>query len=132
MSTEATIFTGVAIYMVLMLAVGYYAARKTHTAAEFIVAGRSLPMFLCTTTIVATWFGGGTMMGASGAAYDDGMLGVIADPFGAALALLLVGLFFARLFRRLKLITYIDFIDQRYGKVAATFTTFTSIVSNIG
>ena len=123
---------GVAIYVVLMLIVGVYASKKTHTASEFIVAGRSLPLLLCSATIVATWFGGGTMMGASGAAYDDGLLGVIADPFGAALCLFLVGLFFARLFRRLKLLTFVDFVDQRYGKVAATFATFVSLVSNIG
>lgn len=132
MSTESIIFIGVAIYVFLMLAVGVYASKKTHTTSEFIVAGRSMPMFLCTATIVATWFGGGTMMGASGAAYDDGMLGVIADPFGAALCLFLVGLFFARLFRRLKLLTFVDFVDQRFGKVAATFATLVSIVSNIG
>lgn len=132
MSKEAVIFTGIAIYMILMLVVGIHASRKTKTSAEFIVAGRKLPIFICTATIVATWFGGGTMMGASGAAYDDGLLGVIADPFGAALALFFVGLFFARLFRRLRLLTFIDLIEQRYGRTAAAITTLTNLVSNIG
>ncbi len=115
-----------------MLIVGAYASRKTRTATEFIVAGRRLPLFFCTATIIATWFGGGTMMGVSGAAYDDGLLGVIADPFGAALALFIVALFFARIFRRLKLLTFVDLVDQRYGKVAATITTATALISNIG
>jgi SSS family transporter len=132
MSTETDIFIGVAIYMVLMLVIGAQASKKAKTSAEFIVAGRKLPIFICTATIVATWFGGGTMMGASGAAYDDGLLGVIADPFGAALALFIVGMFFARLFRRLRLLTYIDLVDQRYGKTAAFITTITNLVSNIG
>lgn len=132
MTTETTIFIGVAIYMILMLAVGVQASKKATTSTEFIVAGRKLPMFICTATIIATWFGGGTMMGASGAAYDDGLLGVIADPFGAALALFIVGMFFARLFRRLGLLTYIDLVDQRYGKTAATLMTLTALVSNIG
>ncbi len=132
MATETIIFIGVGIYVLLMLAVGAYAAKKTRTTAEFIVAGRNLPMFLCSATIVATWFGGGTMMGASGAAYDEGLLGVVADPFGAALAIFVVGMFFARLFRRLKLLTYVDLVEQRYGKVAATITTLASLVSNIG
>lgn len=85
LSTETTIFIGVGIYIVLMIAIGVYASGRTHTVTEFIVAGRGLPVWLCSTTIVATWFGGGTMMGASGAAYDNGMLGVIADPLGASL-----------------------------------------------
>ena len=67
MSTETTIFIGVGIYIVLMVAIGMYASGRTHTVTEFIVAGRGLPVWLCSTTIVATWFGGGTMMGASGA-----------------------------------------------------------------
>jgi hypothetical protein len=87
LSTATIIFIGVGFYIVLMVAIGAYASGKTHTVNEFIVAGRGLPVWLCSTTIVATWFGGGTMMGASGAAYDNGMLGVIADPLGAALAL---------------------------------------------
>jgi len=48
---------------------GAYASRKTRTATEFIVAERRLTLFFCTATIIATWFGGGTMMGVSGAAY---------------------------------------------------------------
>jgi len=122
----------VGIYVVLMLFIGIYAAKKTHTATEFIVAGRNMPMFLCTATIIATWFGGGTMMGVSGSAYDDGLLGVIADPFGAALALFLIGLFFARIVRRLKLLTFVELVEQRFGKAAATITTLTAIVSSVG
>lgn len=132
MSDQSIIFVGVAIYVVLMLVVGAYAAKKTHTAAEFIVAGRNMPMFLLTATIIATWFGGGTMMGVSGSAYDDGLLGVIADPFGATLALFLIGLFFARFMRRLRLLTYVEIVDHRFGKTAATITTLATVVSNIG
>jgi SSS family solute:Na+ symporter len=132
MATETIIFIGVGIYVVLMLAVGIYAAKKNETAADFIVAGRQMPMFLCTATIIATWFGGGTMMGASGSAYDDGLLGVIADPFGSSLALILIGLFFARFYRRLRLMTYVELVEQRLGKVAASTATFTHVVSSIG
>jgi SSS family transporter len=97
-----------------------------------MVAGRSMPMFMLTGSIVATWFGGSSMMGVSGSAYDDGLLGVIADPFGATLALFLIGMFYARFFRRLRLMTYIELIEQRYGKVAATVSTFTHVIANIG
>ena len=98
-----------------MVAIGIYAARRSHTSAEFIVAGRNLSLGLCTATVIASWFGGSAMMGVAGAAYDEGMLGVIADPFGASISLLLVGLFFVRIFRRLKLYTFIEFVDQRFG-----------------
>jgi SSS family solute:Na+ symporter len=132
MSTETIIFIGVAIYIVVMMVVGIYAAKRNATAADFIVAGRRMPMFLCTATLIATWFGGSSMMGVSGAAYDGGLLGVIADPFGAALVLLIIGMFFARFYRRLRLMTFLELVEQRFGKVAATIATFTHLVSNIG
>ena len=131
MSTESIIFTGVAIYMVAMLVIGFYASRKTHSVNEFVVAGRGLPTMLLSTTIVATWFGGGTMLGSSGAAYDRGLLGVIADPISAAIVLVLIGFFFARLFRRMRIMTVADFMYQRFGQVAAMAITAVSIIGNI-
>ena len=131
MSTESIIFIGVAVYIVLMVIVGVYASGRTKSMTEFIVAGRGLPVWLCSATIVATWFGGGTLMGASGAAYDHGMLGVIADPLGASLALFLFGFFFARLFRRLQILTVADYMALRYGQVAAMAITGAILFSNI-
>lgn len=131
MTTESTIFTGVAIYMVIMLGVGIFAAKKTHTVTEFMVAGRGLSTLLCSVTVIATWFGGAIVLGGAGAAYDDGMLGVIEDPWGGALALILIGLFFARLFRRMGIITVVDFMHQRFGPLAAFGITLTTLFSNI-
>lgn len=132
MSTESIIFIGVGVYFVLMIVIGALASRKSDSAANFIVAGRRMPLWICGATIMATWFGGGTMMGGAGAAYEGGLLGVIADPFGGALALFLVGFFFVRLFRRLRLLTFVEFIENRYGKTAATIAAIGNISSNIG
>ena len=87
MSTEATIFTGVAIYLVIMLFIGVYAAKQSTSTENFMVAGRRMPIWMCAATLIATWFGGSAMMGSSGAAYEGGFLRIIADPFGGALAL---------------------------------------------
>ena len=133
MSNEMVIFIGVGIYLVVMLSIGVYASKRASTSAsDFIVAGRRMPIWICSATIVATWFGGGTMMGAAGASYESGLLGVIADPFGGALCLFLVGFFFVRIFRRLRLLTFIDFFENRYGKTASTIAAVGSISSNVG
>ena len=131
MSTENIIFTGVALYMVAMLGIGYYASRKSHTVADFMVAGRGLSLPICSMPVMATWFGGAMMLGGAGAAFDDGMLGVIADPWGGALALILVAMFFARVFRRLKVITVADFMEQRFGRTASVAITAATIFSNV-
>ncbi len=132
MSTQMIILAGVAVYIVIMLAIGIYSSRKTHSVAEFAVAGRTMSLPLCTATVVATWFGGGVMIGVAGAAYDDGMLGVIADPFGAGLALVLIGLFFVRLIRRLRLYSFIEIIEQRFGLSAGIIGSVGSITSGLG
>ena len=131
MSTENLIFSGVALYMVAMLGIGYYASRKAQTVADFMVAGRGLSLPICSMTVMATWFGGAMMLGGAGAAFDDGMLGVIADPWGGALALILVAMFFARVFRRLKVITVADFMEQRFGRTASAAITVATIFSNV-
>lgn len=131
MSEQGVIFTGVLVYVILMVVIGVYAARRTHSSAEFVVAGRSLPLWLCTATIMATWFGGAIMMGGAGAAYSDGMLGVIADPFGASVCLFLSGLFFVRIFRRLKFFSFIEFTEQRFGRLATLVTAAGALMSSL-
>ena len=115
-----------------MLAIGIISARRIGNADEFVVAGRRLPLWLCTSTLVATWISAGTVMGAAGAAYEDGFLGVIAVPFAAALVLLLVGLFFARMLRRLRLLTVVGFFKSRYGDTAGMLAAVAICITNVG
>ena len=115
-----------------MLSIGIRASRKAGSTDNFIVAGRNMPIWICTATLIATWFGGGTMMGSAGAAYASGLFGVIADPIGAALALMTMGLFFVRIFRRMRPFTLIEFLDNRCGKTAATIAGIGIISSNVG
>lgn len=132
MSTEMTILIGICIYLVLMLVIGVAVARRAATQDEFLVAGRKLPIWLLSATIIATWFGGGTMLGASGAGYEGGFLAAIADPFGASVVMILVGLFFVRTFRRMKLLTIVQFFEDRFGKLAGLVASIGLLLSNIG
>jgi Na+/pantothenate symporter len=91
MSGPAFMLVGVALYMLALLTVGVSAGRRIRDKTDFIVAGRRLPVLLCTFTLFATFFGAETCIVAAGAAYENGLLGVIADPFGAGLGLLLAG-----------------------------------------
>jgi SSS family solute:Na+ symporter len=132
LTDQTTILIGVGIYMLAMLGIGIYAAKKTVNADDFMVAGRSLPLWLCCGSVMATWLGGGSMLGVSGLAYKGGLLAVIADPFGAALGLILVGLLVVRLLRRLRLLTVIDFMENRFGKGAAVFSAIGMVASSVG
>jgi len=87
MQNSTLVLAGVGAYVLMILAVGVYAGRRVENPTDYIVAGRNVSLGLLVFTLFATFYGGGTILGVAGAAYDDGVLGVIADPFGAALCL---------------------------------------------
>jgi hypothetical protein len=68
-------------------------------------------------------------MGASSEFLSNGLIGVIEDPFGASLCLLLIGLFFARPLYKLKLYTFSDYFSLRFGKKVEVISAFFMIPS---
>ncbi|HMG92988.1 MAG TPA: sodium:solute symporter family protein [Chryseolinea sp.] len=103
-------------YLVLTVVIGFWASRRVKTSDDFMLAGRSLPLALSSAALFATWFGSETVFGASSEFLKGGLYGVIEDPFGAALCLLLFGLFFARKLYNMNLLTLGDFFKVKYGK----------------
>jgi SSS family transporter len=81
-----------------------------------MLAGRSLPITLSSAALFATWFGSETVFGASSEFLKGGLYSVIEDPFGAALCLVLFGLFFARKLYGMNLLTLGDFFKVRFGR----------------
>jgi solute:Na+ symporter, SSS family len=124
--------SGMSLYFLTMILVGYFAGRKIKTLDDYLIAGRRLPYFLAVPTIVATWFGAGSCMGVAGTVYSQGFYGVIADPFGCALALMIAGLFFAIPFRRLGLLTISDVLYKSYGPAFERVATLLTIPFYIG
>lgn len=113
---DHTLLGFVILYLVLSIGIGLYAATKVHSAADYITAGRSLPMIVVIAMVFATWFGAETVLGIPATFLDENLGGTISDPFGASLALILFGLFFARPLYRMKLMTLGDFFRQRYNR----------------
>lgn len=104
------------LYLLITIAVGYWASLRVKTSGDFMLAGRSLPFLLSTSALFATWFGSETVFGASSQFLEGGLYAVIEDPFGAALCLLLFGLFFARKLYNMNLLTLGDFFEVRFGR----------------
>jgi SSS family transporter len=109
------VIVGILVFFAIRVAIGYWASRHVSSAADYIVAGRGLPIYMAAASIMATWFAGETLLGASANAYRYGFQGVVFDPFGAVLCLVVSGLFFIRLMRRARYLTVVDFFEKRYG-----------------
>lgn len=122
----------VIIYWIISVGIGLWAASRVHTTKDFAIAGRHLPFYMVTATVFATWFGSETVLGIPATFLQEGLHGVVADPFGAALCLILVGLFFAAPLYRMNLMTIGDFYKQRFGRKVEVLTTLAIVVSYLG
>ena len=63
------------IYVVAITVFGSWIARKNQSGDEFLLGGRSLPLFLTLGTTIATLIGTGSSMGSVGKAYSSGWMG---------------------------------------------------------
>ncbi len=126
------LITFVVAYLLVTIAIGLLAARRVHGAKDFLVAGRSLPLYMNVATVFATWFGAETVLSVSATFAKDGLNGIPGDPFGASVCLVIAALMFARLFYRMNLLTIGDFYKQRYGKGVEVLTSVAIVLSYLG
>ena len=122
----------VVLYLVVSIAIGLWAARHVHNSRDYLVAGRSLPLYITTATVFATWFGAETVLSVSATFAKDGLGGIVADPFGSSFCLVFVALFFARHFYRMDLLTIGDFYRKRYNKPVEVITSLAITASYLG
>jgi solute:Na+ symporter, SSS family len=129
---NGVLITCVVLYLLVSVGIGLYAARRVKSSKDFMVAGRSLPMFMVTAMVFATWFGSETVLGTTAVFLEEGFWGVVADPFGAALCLILVGVFFAVPLYKMNLNTIGDFYQQRYSTGVEKIISVVIMLSYLG
>ena len=122
----------VILYLLLSITIGLIAATRVHNSKDFAVAGRSLPLPIVTATVFATWFGAETVLGISATFVKEGLRGVVADPFGSSLCLILAGLFFASRLYRMNLLTIGDYYRVRYNRTVEVLCTLAIVASYLG
>lgn len=110
------IVTFIILFFIVRMMVGLWASKRVSNAADYIVAGRKLPIYMVGASVMATWFAAETLLGASSTAYQFGFQGIIFDPFGAVICLFLTGFLFTRIMRRARYLTIVDFFERRFGK----------------
>lgn len=122
----------VILYLMVSVGIGLFAATRVHSAKDFAVAGRSLPLPVVTATVFATWFGAEAVFGVSATFVKEGLGGVVADPFGAALCLVIAGVLFSRYLYKLNILTLGDFYRMRYNRTVEVLTTLCIVSAYLG
>jgi SSS family transporter len=122
----------VVLYLLVSIGIGLFAATRVHSAKDFAVAGRHLPLPVVTATVFATWFGAEAVFGVSATFVKDGLRGVVADPFGSSLCLIIAGFFFANKLYKLNILTLGDYFRLRYNRPVEVLTTLCIVASYLG
>ncbi|HZR70702.1 MAG TPA: sodium:solute symporter family protein [Burkholderiales bacterium] len=126
------LIASVVLYLLVTIAIGLWAALRVKSSRDYVVAGRSLPLYMNTATVFATWFGAESVLSVSVEFQKSGLGGIIADPFGSSMCLAIVALLFARAFYRMDLLTIGDFYRKRYGKAMELGTSVVIAISYLG
>src|SRR5258708_27270182 len=113
----------VIVYLLVPTAMGLWAAQRVHTSKDSVLAGRSLPLYMNTATVFATWFGAESVLSVSVEFSKSGLSCIIADPFGSSMFLVIVPLFFARPFYPMYLLTIGGFYRKRSGRTSELRTS---------
>jgi high affinity choline transporter 7 len=100
------------------MAVGWLASRKVRggTAADLIVAGRQMPLWVAALTMTATWVDGGYLLGTTEGVYKSSIQLGIQGGLCFGLSLIIGGGIFAGVMRRAGFTTLIDPFEMRFGK----------------
>jgi SSS family solute:Na+ symporter len=108
-------------YFVFALAIGLYFSRRAgRNIGEYFVSGRSMPWWLAGTSMVATTFAADTPLAVNQFVYEHGIAGNWIWWCAVMNGMLTVFLF-ARLWRRVGVLTDIEFAELRYGGGPAAF-----------
>src|SRR4051794_4640766 len=111
----------IGLYFVANIGIGlYYRSRATSSTEEFFVGGRNVSWWLAGTSMVATTFAADTPLAVIGLVASFGIAGNWLW-WSMLMSGMLTVFFFARLWRRARVLTDVEFAEIRYGGGPAAF-----------
>jgi SSS family solute:Na+ symporter len=120
-----------ALYLVFVLAVGFLAARRTKSGADFFLAGRSLPAWVCGLAFISANLGAQEVigMGASGAKY--GWSTAHFYWIGAIPAMVFVGVFMMPFYYGSRARSAPEYLRLRFDEKTRAFNAFSFAIMTV-
>jgi high affinity choline transporter 7 len=104
---------------------------RAERPAEFMLAGRGLPLWLAVFTMTATWVDGGYLLGTAEGVYRSGIATGLQGGVCFGISLILGGVFFARRMRALEFHTLIDPFEARFGPKWAVVLAMPAVLAEM-
>src|SRR6476469_976696 len=111
-----------------IVAYGLYKSRTTKNLEGYFLSNRSMPWYLVLLSIMGTQASAITFLSAPGQAFTDGMR-FVQYYFGLPLAIIVISISFVPIFKKLKVFTAYEFLEQRFDLKTRTFTSFLFLLS---
>lgn len=122
-SVNYTVIAILVGYVILTLLVANFWVKKRMGADHYLIAGRSLPIFMVVAVVLGDWLGGGSTIGVCQRGYNEGIVGIM-YPISIGIALFVFAATMAKRFRRSKAVT----VPEMTGKIFDTRTKLTTAI----
>jgi SSS family solute:Na+ symporter/sodium/proline symporter len=119
----------VILYPLILVGISLYRSKAVKSHADFMVAGRSVPVLMLVGTLVCTWIGSGSLFGGAGLAYRSGISELWFSSGGWVG--LIVAFFIAGRVRRIAQYTVPDLLEQRYNATARLLGTLAIVLAYV-
>ncbi|HLA40135.1 MAG TPA: sodium/solute symporter [Candidatus Glassbacteria bacterium] len=123
-------YTVVAIYMVMMVAIGVYFIRYISDSSDYFRAGNKLSWWIAGLSAFMSSFSAYMFTGGAGVIYQEGLTGTFILSL-TGVAIFVGWLVFAKLWRRSRVTTILEFLDERFNRSAHQVASWTFIPFNV-
>lgn len=104
------------LYIVVTLAIGFWASKRIRTTTDYMLAGRGLSTCFVGVTIFATWFGSSYLMGNPSYFMTNGFSSFVALIISGGICLTVVGYFYAKRLYQMNIAPVGDFLHSLQQK----------------
>lgn len=105
-------------FLIIFAIAAYYSKKAGKDTGEFFLSGRNMPWYIAGTAMVATTFAADTPLAVTELIAKNGIAGNWLW-WNLAIGGMLTVFFFAKLWRRAKIMTDVEFVELRYSGISA-------------
>ncbi len=120
----------VIVYLLFVIALGFYFGKKHKTAEGYFLAGRTLTWPIIGFSLFASNMSSNSLVGLAGSGYNDGF-SVYSYEWMAVVILVIFAVFFLPFYLRNKIFTIPEYLEKRYNYAVRAYASSIAITLNI-
>ncbi|MGA2721243.1 MAG: sodium:solute symporter family protein [Bryobacteraceae bacterium] len=124
-------YTILAVYFAFVLGIGWILRKKISTSGDFLLSGRSVPVWITSLAFIAANLGAQELVGMSASGAKYGIMTAHFYWIGAIPAILFVGIFMMPFYYGSKARSVPEYLKMRYDEKTRTYNAFSFAVMTI-